>query len=108
MGPYLIFADYTALVHETVFVNTPSKEGAKVQRSMPIGRKQSAYRKMLRGITFLGLFVVFGPNFNFGALLLDSWKEKAKISQYVKVKCLFKTSLTLSEKISVDTNHWLL
>ena len=81
VGPFLVFADYTALVYETVFVSSPAKAGAAVRQTMPAGRKRTAFSVMFRGIACLGLYVVLGPKFNFSVLLLDSWKTKDLATQ---------------------------
>jgi hypothetical protein len=86
IGPYLVFADYTALVYETVFVNSPAKSGAAVRQTMPAGRKRTAFSVMLRGLVCLGLYVVFGPKFNFSVLLEESWKAKNLATQYVSLQ----------------------
>jgi len=81
VGPYLVYSDYEALVHETVFMNSPQK-GSVVRQKMPAGRKRTAYYKMLRGLVFLGLYVVFGPTYNFSILLLDSWNVQSFLARY--------------------------
>ncbi|KAF7301578.1 hypothetical protein MIND_00723300 [Mycena indigotica] len=63
VGPYLDFAGYMDLVNETQFKDLKIK--GKRGRNMPDGRKRVAYRKMVYGLIYLGVFVVFGPNWSF-------------------------------------------
>ncbi|KAJ7067923.1 endoplasmic reticulum protein [Mycena amicta] len=63
VGPYLDFNGYMDLVNETIFKSLAVK--GKGGRNMPDGRKRVAYRKMTIGLMYLGVFVVFGPNWSF-------------------------------------------
>ncbi|KAJ7590774.1 endoplasmic reticulum protein [Mycena floridula] len=67
VGPYLEYANYDDLVHERAFQNPEVKENKG--RKLPSGRKRVAYRKMVEGLTFLGLFVVFGSKYNHSTVL---------------------------------------
>jgi hypothetical protein len=71
----LVYAEYDALVHEKVMVNSPSpehtKEDAKPKRGLPPGRKRAGYPKMFIGLLYLGLWVFF-PMFRYEALA-ESW-----------------------------------
>lgn len=44
---------------------------------IPTGRKRVAYRKMLEGLVWLGLFVTFSGQFNFGVALQPWFLTKA-------------------------------
>ncbi|OJA12673.1 hypothetical protein AZE42_10144 [Rhizopogon vesiculosus] len=64
VGPYLDYASYMSLIDESLFKSAEGK-GSK-GRAIPDGRKRIAYRKMLNGLVFLGIFVVLGPSFYYG------------------------------------------
>lgn len=46
-------------------------------RLVPRGRKRVAYRKMVVGLVYLGLFVVLGGQYNFGIALQDWFTERS-------------------------------
>ena len=72
VGPYLDFAEYRALVDESVFAAHAGNGRTKSGRAIPAGRKRVAYGKMVLGLGFLGLFVVFGGSCHFG-IALTPW-----------------------------------
>ncbi|KAK7060154.1 Lysophospholipid acyltransferase [Paramarasmius palmivorus] len=76
VGPYLEYADYLALVHDTVFTSQNIKS-ANGKRNLADGRKRVGYRKMLMGLVYLGTFVVLGGQWNFTSLLSDEFVKKA-------------------------------
>jgi lysophospholipid acyltransferase len=72
VGPYLVYADYQALIDETLFKVEGVEGRTKRGLAIPIGRKRVAYRKMFMGFFYLGLFVVFGGSYNY-SLSLTPW-----------------------------------
>ncbi|KIJ19826.1 hypothetical protein PAXINDRAFT_125984 [Paxillus involutus ATCC 200175] len=76
VGPYLDYASYTSLVDESLFKSVEGKSVKPMRRAVPDGRKRVAYRKMLTGLAFLGLFVVLGPSFNFGIAITTQFLEQ--------------------------------
>lgn len=58
-------------------------------RLVPRGRKRVAYRKMVTGLVYLGLFVVFGGQYNFSIATQDSFVQRSLFYRYVLVthKC---------------------
>lgn len=73
VGPYLDYASYVSLIDESLF-----KSAKPMRRAIPDGRKRVAYRKMLMGLVFLGLFVVLGPSYSF-AIALTPWFAKQSL-----------------------------
>ena len=55
-----------------------------MRRAIPDGRKRVAYRKMLTGLAFLGLFVVLNPSYNFATTLTPWFAEKTFLYRYVQ------------------------
>jgi lysophospholipid acyltransferase len=60
------------MVHETLFRGQEEKGN---KRRIPRGRKRVAYRKLLTGLAFLGLYVVFGGTYNFAATLTSEFEK---------------------------------
>ncbi|KAJ6627426.1 endoplasmic reticulum protein [Mycena sp. CBHHK59/15] len=79
VGPYLDYADYMDLVNETVFKNMQLK--SKYGRNIPSGRKRVAYRKMVSGLVYLGIFVVFSGTWNFSISLTPWFVEQSLFSR---------------------------
>lgn len=69
VGPYLDYASYISLIDESLF---EGKRSPSSTRSIPDGRKRVAYRKMLTGLVFLGIFVVLSPSFYY-AIVITPW-----------------------------------
>jgi len=63
VGPYLDFAEYMDLVNETPFQDPAVKPKIKPGRRLPSYRKRAAYWRLVKGLAFLGIFVVLGPKF---------------------------------------------
>lgn len=59
-----------------------SKSRFSGRRLVPNGRKRVAYRKMLLGLAFLGIFVVFGGGHTFAASIQDSFVNRGIISRF--------------------------
>lgn len=78
VGPYLDFASYSSLIDETLFTTRKGKEKVPTQgRRIPKGRKRVAYRKMVEGLGFLGLYVTLIGRFNFEVTLADWFETKS-------------------------------
>ncbi|KAF8556286.1 hypothetical protein OG21DRAFT_675931 [Imleria badia] len=73
VGPYLDYASYTSLVDGSLFKSVECTK--PMRRAIPDGRKRAAYRKMLKGLVFLGLFVVLDPFYNFATALTPWFAE---------------------------------
>lgn len=69
VGPYLDYASYMSLIDESLF---EGKRSPSSTRSIPDGRKRVAYRKMLTGLVFLGVFVGLSPSFYYG-IVITPW-----------------------------------
>lgn len=86
VGPYLEYADYTNLIDESLFVSRKGKETeAGPSRRVPKGRKRVAYKKMVTGLIFLGLYVVLIGRFNFNVALEDWFMTKSLTYRLVLV-----------------------
>ena len=88
VGPYLEYAEYMKLVDGSLFkltdkADAQSKSWFSGRRMVPNGRKRVAYWKMLMGLIFLGLFVVFGGNSSFSASLSDEFLKKSLLTRSV-------------------------
>lgn len=83
VGPYLEFADYMSLIDGTLFklldkVDEDKRAAVTIPgRLVPRGRKRVAYRKMVMGLIFLGLFVVFGGQYNFSIAIGDGFIHRS-------------------------------
>lgn len=83
IGPTFDYASYRSLVRGTLFtfppaVNASSSLAAKRAASAvahqrppraPAGRKSAAYRKLLTGVVFMGVYAVFGASYDYSATL---------------------------------------
>ncbi|KAF5364062.1 hypothetical protein D9756_000986 [Leucocoprinus leucothites] len=87
VGPYLDFAEYTELVHESVFKQPDVKSQHKSGRMLPPGRKRAAYMKMIMGLAYLGAFVVLGGSWNFSTALKPEFAKMSFIRRFL----LFQT-----------------
>jgi lysophospholipid acyltransferase len=79
VGPALEFKDYMDTVHETLFRGQEEKGNS---RRIPHGRKRVAYRKLLTGLAFLGLYVVLGGSYNFAATLTSDFEKMNWFHRY--------------------------
>ncbi|EKM59433.1 uncharacterized protein PHACADRAFT_249920 [Phanerochaete carnosa HHB-10118-sp] len=83
VGPYLEFADYMDLIDGTRFKLLEKADDKQFKavsipgRLVPRGRKRVAYRKMIMGLIYLGLFVVLGGQYNFGIAVQDWFAQKS-------------------------------
>ncbi|KAJ7087231.1 endoplasmic reticulum protein [Mycena belliarum] len=78
VGPYLDYADYMDLINETMFKKLEVK--GKYGRNVPSGRKRVAYRKMIFGLLYLGVYVVFG-SWNYGVSLTPWFVQQSLVSR---------------------------
>jgi lysophospholipid acyltransferase len=64
-----------SLVDESIYGSSGTKENtssAKSGRKVPKGRKRVAYRKLVIGLIWLGLFVTLGGSHNY-SVVLQPW-----------------------------------
>lgn len=80
VGPYLDYASYTSLIDESLFKSVEST--TPMRRAIPDGRKRVAYRKMVTGLVFLGLFVALGSSYNFAITLTPWFAEQTLFYRY--------------------------
>ncbi|KAJ6538943.1 endoplasmic reticulum protein [Mycena capillaripes] len=79
VGPYLDYAEYMDLINETLFKKLAVK--GKNGRNIPSGRKRVAYRKMLFGLAYLGIFVVFTGTWNYSISLTPWFVEQSLLKR---------------------------
>ena len=66
--------------------NVPTaKSKATLGHKLPPGRKRVAYTKLLMGMFYLGLFVVFGAKHNFATALEPWFATRNVLVRYVSV-----------------------
>lgn len=106
VGPYLDLSEYRCLISESLFPQTDSKSS----RKLPSGRKRVAYFKMLMGLLYLGLYVVFGAKHNFAAILTPQFTERGYLSRIalfqiygIFERCKYYAVWTLTEGASIVT-----
>lgn len=87
VGPYLDLSEYRSLIHETMFDDDKVKERNKHGRKLPSGRKRNAYGKMVMGLIYLGIFVVFGGSNNYSTALTP-WFTEHNLFVRCVVSCL--------------------
>ncbi|THH33641.1 hypothetical protein EUX98_g500 [Antrodiella citrinella] len=75
VGPYLEFADYMSLVEGTIFKSVKADDLKDSGRLVPKGRKRVAYRKLVVGLVYLGIFVVFGGQYNYSNAVQDWFSD---------------------------------
>ena len=51
------------------------------QRLVPHGRKRVAFKKMFTGLIFLGLYVLFWPEFNHSITVEDEFEARRLLSR---------------------------
>ncbi|KZT20666.1 MBOAT-domain-containing protein [Neolentinus lepideus HHB14362 ss-1] len=81
VGPYLDYNSYKSLVDGSVFKIAESHHQPKNEhkgRRIPAGRKTMAYRKMLKGLVFLGLFTTCYGSFSY-EVAMTPWFPKKNI-----------------------------
>ncbi|RPD66689.1 MBOAT-domain-containing protein [Lentinus tigrinus ALCF2SS1-7] len=117
VGPYLTYNDYQALVTGSLYKSAEEQEEEIVnntnnlsQRLVPHGRKRVAFKKMFIGLVFLGLYVLFWPEFNFTLTIEDEFEARRLLSRIIFLQiCGFfeRTKYyaiwTLTEGASIQT-----
>ncbi|KAI0080680.1 MBOAT-domain-containing protein [Panus rudis PR-1116 ss-1] len=92
VGPSLEFADYMKLVDGSLFKSIDQSDAksdhSKAGRIIPKGRKRVAYRKMVMGLIYLGIFVVYGGSYTFIASVED-WFARLNILQRIVIYQFF-------------------
>ncbi|KIL67251.1 hypothetical protein M378DRAFT_74038 [Amanita muscaria Koide BX008] len=108
VGPYLDYQEYDDLVNEVTFKKIERTD--KACRLIPNGRKRVAYRKLFKGLVFLGLFVVLGGSNNYSVALTPWFASKSLLYRIAifQVYAFFERSKyyaiwTLTEGASILT-----
>ncbi|KAF8450925.1 MBOAT, membrane-bound O-acyltransferase family-domain-containing protein [Boletus edulis BED1] len=108
VGPYLDYASYSSLIDESIFQSAESTK--PMRRAIPDGRKRVAYRKMLTGLVFLGLYVVVIPTHNFSTTLTPWFAEQSLLYRITVFqfygfieRCKYYAVWTLTEGASILT-----
>ncbi|TRM68568.1 MBOAT, membrane-bound O-acyltransferase family-domain-containing protein [Schizophyllum amplum] len=107
VGPYLDFSEYNDLVTDALFKGVQVAPG---HRRLPSGRKRVAYRRLIKGLVCLGLFVVLGGTYNFSATL-EPWFINMSFWQRLVLfqicgffeRCKYYAIWTLTEGASIVT-----
>lgn len=82
VGPCLDYVSYISLVDGSLFQSVEFTKPTR--RAIPDGRKRVAYRKMLTGLVFLGLFVIVDPSYNYAMTLTPWFAEQSFLYRYVQ------------------------
>jgi lysophospholipid acyltransferase len=83
VGPHLDFQEYMELINETTFQNSQVKAKVKPGRRLPPGRKRAAYTKMLFGLMYLGVFVLYRGKYNYQVALKPEFMKHSLLVRYV-------------------------
>ncbi|KIM67664.1 hypothetical protein SCLCIDRAFT_20710 [Scleroderma citrinum Foug A] len=111
-GPYIDYASYMSLIDGSLFKTASGKAKIPSKRTIPNGRKRVAYRKMLSGLLFLGIFAVLNPKFHYG-IFLTPWFLTLNLFQRITLlqlcgfveRCKYYASWTLSEGAIILTGY---
>ncbi|KAJ3495292.1 hypothetical protein NLJ89_g10651 [Agrocybe chaxingu] len=110
VGPYLDFSEYMELINETMFQHAHVKASVKKGKRLPPGRKRAAYTKMFLGLVYLGLFVLYGPTYNFSVASDPEFMKKSLFERIVLFqlggpieRCKYYAIWTLTEGASILT-----
>jgi hypothetical protein len=76
------------LVDESLFAAANGR--TKPGRAIPFGRKRVAYRKLVLGLVFLGLFIVLGGSCNYAVALTPWFASKGLV-----YRCVFASHVFL-------------
>lgn len=79
------------LVNERAFTTPGKHQGG---RRLPAGRKRVGYRKMVTGLAFLGVFVVFGGSNNYSVMVTPWFGEQTWIKRLVVLLLLERARIT--------------
>jgi lysophospholipid acyltransferase len=74
VGPYIEYATYSSLVDGTLLDVTGGSEPHGP--TIPYGRKRTAYRKLLLGLGFLGVYMGVAPKISFYTAVTDWFLEQ--------------------------------
>lgn len=105
VGPYLEFATYSSLVDGTLFDVTAGPD--QPRRSIPAGRKRTAYRKMLFALAFLGVYMGLSPKISFHTSVTDWFLEQSLLYRFVN-SFQKKIEFILKENIPPFVTHRIL
>lgn len=83
VGPYLEFATYSSLITGSLF-DVTSGGSSEPRRPIPIGRKRTAYRKMLFALGYLGIYMGLSPQISFQTSVTDWFLEQSLPSRFVR------------------------
>ncbi|TFK56239.1 MBOAT-domain-containing protein [Heliocybe sulcata] len=79
VGPYLDYNSYKSLIDGSIFKIAEGQQQPKKEdkdRPIPVGRRTMAYRKMLKGLIFLGLFTTCYGTFTYEVALAPWFLKK--------------------------------
>ena len=82
VGPYLEFATYSSLI--TGSFDVTSGGSSEPRRPIPIGRKRTAYRKMLFALGYLGIYMGLSPRISYQISVTDWFLEQSLPSRFVR------------------------
>ncbi|KAI5124885.1 hypothetical protein M0805_007315 [Coniferiporia weirii] len=112
VGPYLDFTSYASLIDESLFSTKKvnGKEVANGGRRVPKGRKRVAYRKLVLGLAFLGMYVTQSGKFSYAVALQGWFLQKGLLYRiaYIQISGFFERTKyyaiwTLTEGASILT-----
>lgn len=83
VGPYLEFATYLSLINGSSMDGT-SGDSSEPRRPNLIGRKRTAYRKMLFALGYLGIYMGVSPQISFQTSVTDWFLEQSLPSRFVR------------------------
>ncbi|KAN0124505.1 MBOAT, membrane-bound O-acyltransferase family domain containing protein [Russula decolorans] len=75
VGPYLEFATYSSLITGSL-IDVASGGSSEPRKQIPIGRKRTAYRKMLFALGYLGIYMGLSPQISFHTSVTDWFLEQ--------------------------------
>ncbi|TFK96340.1 MBOAT, membrane-bound O-acyltransferase family-domain-containing protein [Pterulicium gracile] len=82
VGPYVVYSDYQALIDETMFKVEGVEGKTKQGMAIPIGRKRVAYRRLIMGLLYLAVYVMFITKYNY-SLSLAPWFSQLSFGKRV-------------------------
>jgi len=80
VGPYTEYATYASLIDGSLFSEGQQTTTSGVKR-VPHGRKRVAYNRMVSGLMFMGIFVLFGGKYAYETVLTDAWLHKGFLNR---------------------------
>ncbi|KAG2014127.1 endoplasmic reticulum protein [Coprinopsis cinerea AmutBmut pab1-1] len=110
VGPYLDYAEYMDLVNEAMFKDEKIKPKIKPGRRLPSYRKRAAYTRLVMGLVYLGVFVVFGPKFYYAKGATEEFAQQSLLRRIIHFqafgpveRCKYYAIWTLTEGASILT-----